>query len=157
MKKLFLLAFLGGLVMSEQVIIKNGSLGGFEGDSKIFSGNVKVNMLFKETPFAPMSGALVEFDKNARTAWHLHPHGQTLVVTDGEIITKTPGQKAVITKKGDVISCPPGVRHFHGATDTSHGAHIALTQIKDGNSVEWMELISDAEYKQALTEARENH
>lgn len=96
----------------------------------------------------------MEFSKNARSAWHTHPAGQTLIVTQGEILTKVPGQKAVITKKGDVISCPPNVRHFHGATDTSSGSHIALTQEKDGKNVSWENLVSEAEYKEALKEAR---
>ncbi len=138
-----------------QVIEKAGSLGSFKGDSKIFSGDVQVHMMFKANDFRDFSGALVEFSKGARSAWHTHPKGQTLIVTEGEIITKVPGQKASIAKKGDVISCPVGVEHFHGSTDSMHGSHIALTGEIDGKNVEWHQKVSDAEYKEALKEARE--
>lgn len=112
-------------------------------------------MMFKSNEWRNFSGALVEFEVSARSACHTHPQGQTLIVTEGEIITKVPGQKAFIAKKGDVISCPIGVRHFHGATNTSSGAHIALTGEKEGKNVEWLELVSDEEYENALKEARE--
>lgn len=112
-------------------------------------------MMFKSNEWRNFSGALVEFEASARSACHTHPQGQTLIVTEGEIITKVPGQKAFIAKKGDVISCPIGVRHFHGATNTSSGAHIALTGEKEGKNVEWLELVSDEEYENALKEARE--
>ena len=137
-----------------QTITKNGELGSLKGDPKIFSGEVKVSMLFKSSSWREFSGALVEFSKNARSAWHTHPAGQTLIVTEGEILTKIPGQAANIAKKGDVISCPPNIRHFHGASDTSHGNHIALTQEKDGKNVNWQELVSYEEYAKALKEAR---
>ena len=111
-------------------------------------------MLFNSETWREFGGALVEFEKSSRSAWHTHPAGQTLIVTDGEILTKVPGQKASIAKKGDVISCPPNVRHFHGATDSSKGAHIALTQEKNGKNVTWENLVSDVEYQEALNEAR---
>ena len=82
-----------------QVIEKAGSLGSFKGDSKIFSGDVQVYMMFKANECRDFSGGLVEFSKGARSAWHTHPKGQTLIVTEGEIITKVPGQKASIAKK----------------------------------------------------------
>ncbi|MBC5857648.1 cupin domain-containing protein [Campylobacter jejuni] len=138
-----------------QIVEKAGMHGSFKGNFKIFSGDVKVSMLFKANEWRAFSGGLVEFSKGARSAWHTHPQGQTLIVTEGEIITKAPGQKAFIAKKGDVISCPIGVKHFHGATNTSSGAHIALTGEKEGENVEWLELVSDEEYENALKEARE--
>lgn len=138
-----------------QVIEKAGSLGSFKGDYKIFSGDVQVYMMFKANVFRDFSGALVEFSKGARSAWHTHPKGQTLIVTEGEIITKVPGQKASIAKKGDVISCPVGVEHFHGATDSMHGSHIALAGEIDGKNAKWHQKVSDIEYKEALKEARE--
>ena len=156
-KTLFILTLLGGVAMADtQTITKSGELASLKGDSKIFSGDVKVSMMFKSDSWRDFSGALVEFSKNARSAWHTHPAGQTLIVTEGEILTKVPGQKASIAKKGDVISCPPNVRHFHGATDTSRGSHIALTQEKDGKNLAWENLVSDSEYKEALKEARAN-
>ena len=154
-KTLFILTLLGGVAMADtQTITKSGELASLKGDSKIFSGDVKVSMMFKSDSWRDFGGALVEFSKNARSAWHTHPAGQTLIVTEGEILTKIPGQAASIAKKGDVISCPPNIRHFHGASDTSHGSHIALTQEKDGKNVNWQELVSDEEYAKALKEAR---
>lgn len=153
---LFLIMILCNLLEGVQMqeLESKGIHGNFKGDSKIFSGNVKVSMMFKSNEWRNFSGALVEFEPSARSAWHTHPQGQTLIVTNGEILTKVPGQKAFIAKKGDVISCPIGVKHFHGATNTSSGAHIALTGEKDGKNVEWFELVSDKEYKEALDEAK---
>lgn len=150
---MILCSFLQGVQMQE--LESKGIHGNFKGDSKIFSGNVKVSMMFKVNEWRNFSGALVEFEPSARSAWHTHPQGQTLIVTEGEIITKVPGQKAVIAKKGDVISCPIGVKHFHGATNTNKGVHIALTGEKEGKNVEWLELVSDEEYENALKEAME--
>ena len=153
---LFCIFIVGGFLMADsQTITKSGELGGFVGNAQNFSGKVKVSMMFKAESWREMIGALVEFDKNARSAWHTHTAGQTLIVTDGEILTKVPGQKATIAKKGDVISCPPNTRHFHGATDTSSGSHIAITQEKNGKNTDWLELVSEQEYKEALSEARQ--
>lgn len=154
-RSLVLISILGGLAMAteSQSITKNGELGSFEGNSQNFSGKVKVSMMFKSESWRDMIGALVEFEKGSRSAWHTHTAGQTLIVTDGEIITKVPGHKASIAKKGDVISCPPDVKHFHGATDKSKGSHIAITQEKNGKNTQWLELVSDEEYKQAINEA----
>ncbi|EDP4964729.1 cupin domain-containing protein [Campylobacter jejuni] len=101
-----------------QELEKAGIHGSFKGDSKFFSKNVKVSMMFKSNEWRNFSGALVEFEASARSAWHTHPQGQTLIVTEGEIITKVPGQK-------------------------------------EGKNVEWLELVSDEEYENALKEARE--
>lgn len=161
MKKVLFLACFGAILAfadkgeNMQVVEKAGVHGSFKGDSKIFSGEVKVSMMFRANEWRDFSGGLVEFSKNARSAWHTHPKGQTLIVTEGEIITKAVGQKATIAKKGDVISCPIGVKHFHGATESSKGAHIALTSEVNGKNVEWLELVSEEEYKNALKEARE--
>lgn len=161
MKKFLCLLMLSGTFAlasvgeNMQIIEKVGTHGSFKGDAKIFSGEVEVEMMFKANEWRDFSGGLVEFSKGARSAWHTHPKGQTLIVTEGEIITKAEGQKALIAKKGDVISCPVGVKHFHGASNTSAGAHIALTSEINGKNVEWLELVSDEEYKNALKEARE--
>ncbi|RDU65239.1 cupin domain-containing protein [Helicobacter sp. MIT 14-3879] len=130
-----------------QEVIKEGSLGEFKGDSKYFSGNVKVKMLFKSDSYRPFSGALVEFSPKARSAWHKHPAGQTLIVTQGVIYTGTENGITQIAKKGDVITCPPEVKHWHGAGVNQSGAHIALTGEKDGQNVTWLEKLSDEEYE----------
>ena len=136
-----------------QFIDRAGILGSFKGDSKIFSGEVKVNMMFKDNSWRNFGGGLVEFSKNARSAWHTHPAEQTLIVTDGEILTSTESGESFIAKKGDVISCPPNIKHFHSATSKSSGAHIALTGTKDSKNATWLELVSDEEYKNALQKA----
>lgn len=146
---------LGGVAMADQTqfIDRAGSLGGFVGDSKIFSGEVKVSTMFKSNEWREFSGGLVEFGPKARSAWHTHPAGQTLVVMEGEILTAT-ADEAYIAKKGDVISCPPNVKHFHGATSGSKGVHLALTGTKDGKNVTWLEKVSDKEYEEALKKVK---
>lgn len=139
---------------SEQELIKAGSLGEFEGSDKFFSGKVKVTMLFNDAPYRAFGGGLVEFSKGARTAWHTHPAGQTLIVTEGEIITGSENGEVQIARKGDTIIFPPDVKHWHGATDKQNGAHIALTGVKDGQNVNWLEKLSDEEYKSALKKAK---
>lgn len=156
MYKLVCFLLLGVISMADtQKITKNGELGSFKGDAKFFSGDVDVAILFKSEAWRTFGGALVKFAPKARSAWHLHPAGQTLIVTEGEIITKIPGQKATIAKKGDVISCPPNIKHFHGATDKVSGTHIAITQEKDGENVKWLELVNDKEYQEALMEIKQ--
>ena len=156
-KFIALCVIFGGLSMvnaAEQELVKAGSLGGFEGDDKIFSGKVKVTTLFKDAPYRAFGGGLVEFSKGARTAWHTHPAGQTLIVTEGTIITGSENGEVQIAHKGDTILCPPNVKHWHGATDKQNGAHIALTGVKNGQNVVWLEKLSDEEYKSALKKAK---
>lgn len=137
-----------------QELIKAGSLGGFVGDEKIFTGKVKVTKLFNDAPYRAFGGGLVEFERGARSAWHTHPAGQTLIVTKGVIITGTEQGEVQIAREGDTILCPPNLKHWHGATDKQSGAHIALTGVKDGNNVNWLEKVSDEEYKAALKKAK---
>lgn len=132
-----------------QIIEKENSRPSFKGDSNIFSGEVRVTMLFENKEWREFGGALVEFSPNARSAWHTHPAGQTLIVTEGEIITQVLGEKASVAKKGDVISCPPNIKHWHGARN-SKASHIALTGYRDGKNVEWLELVSDEDYQKAI-------
>ena len=156
-KSIALCVILGGFSMvnaSEQELIKAGSLGGFEGNDTIFSGKVKVTKLFNDAPYRAFGGGLVEFSKGARTAWHTHPAGQTLIVTEGEIITGSENGEVRIARKGDTIICPPDVKHWHGATDKQNGAHIALTGVRNGQNVVWLEKLSDEEYKSALKKAK---
>lgn len=137
-----------------QEIVKAGSLGGFVGDENIFTGKVKVTKLFNDAPYRPFGGGLVEFERGARSAWHTHPAGQTLIVTKGVIITGTEQGEVQIAREGDTILCPPNLKHWHGASDKQSGAHIALTGVKAGNNVNWLEKISDEEYKAALKKAK---
>ena len=136
-----------------QEIVKAGSLGGFKGDSKIFSGEVNVKMLFKSGDYRNFSGAEVTFSPKARTAWHTHPAGQTLIVTQGTIYTGTKQGITQIAKVGDVVLCPSDIEHWHGAGLKEKGVHIALTHEKDGKNVTWLELLSDTEYEGYIKEA----
>ena len=136
-----------------QEVVKAGSLGGFKGDSKIFSGEVSVKMLFKSDYYRSFGGGEVTFSPRARTAWHTHPAGQTLIVTQGKIYTGTKAGITQIAKVGDVVLCPPDIEHWHGAGLKEKGVHIALTHEKDGKNVTWLELLSDAEYEGYIKEA----
>lgn len=157
MKKLLCATFLAitisGGAMAEQTINKKGSLGGFDGPDNIFSGKVKVTNIVQKTEWMPFSGGLVEFSPNARSAWHTHPAGQTLIVTAGKILTATKNGKAHIAEVGDAILCPPNIEHFHGAAGNEKGAHIALTAYLNNQNVTWLKKVSDEEYQTALKKA----
>ena len=104
-----------------------------------------------DTPFqgaapARAGGAVVTFEPGARTAWHKHPLGQTLIVTSGCGWVQSEGSPKVEIRPGDVVWCPPGERHWHGATPTTAMTHIAIVEQLDGKSVEWMEKVSDEQY-----------
>ncbi|TQR33172.1 cupin domain-containing protein [Campylobacter sp. MIT 99-7217] len=137
-----------------QELIQKGTLGGFKGDSKIFSGEVSVDMAFKANEWRDFSGGLVRFSPKARSAWHTHPKGQTLLVLEGAIITGTETGQVQVAKKGDVISCPPNLKHWHGALDDEAGMHLALTSEIDGKNVTWLKKVSDKEYNKALIRAK---
>lgn len=166
MKQLMTMTFVVGLVFTNityakeakvqkiQEVIKAGSLGEFKGDSKIFSGEVSVKILFKSEDYRNYSGAEVTFSPRARSAWHTHPAGQTLIVTQGTIYTGTKEGIVQIAKPGDVVLCPSDVGHWHGAGLKEKGVHIALTHEKDGNNVTWLELLSDEEYEEAIRKAK---
>lgn len=138
----------------KQEITRKGALGGFKGDSKIFSGEVRVEMMFHANKWRSFSGGAVHFAPKARSAWHTHPAGQTLIVTEGSIYTGTREGVIDIARAGDVISCPPDVEHWHGAGAESSGTHIALTLEKDGINVLWGEKVSDEEYERAIQQAK---
>lgn len=121
-----------------------------KGDSRIFSGDVRITMLFEKNAWRNFSGARVHFSPKARSAWHTHPAGQTLIVTQGVIYTGTKNGIVHKAETGESIACPPNVAHWHGAGLESSGTHIALTQYdKDSNVVRGQKL-SDEEYLQAI-------
>ncbi|MFN7929513.1 MAG: carboxymuconolactone decarboxylase family protein [Blastocatellia bacterium] len=112
-----------------------------------FTGTVGVELFLEATAPSPLTGARVTFAPGARTAWHSHPLGQTLIVTAGAGWVQQEGGEKQEIKIGDVVWTPPGVKHWHGATTTDRLTHIALTeQQADGKRVEWMEKVSDAQY-----------
>lgn len=116
------------------------------GSDKTFSGTVYVAPVFPANePFAVNAGE-VTFMPGARSAWHTHPAGQMLVVTSGTGWVQERGQEKQIMRAGDVVWCPPGVEHWHGATDTTSVTHIAVQQFVDGEAVTWGELVADEDY-----------
>jgi len=129
-----------------QSITKAGTQASIKGSSEYFTGNVRVDPLFPVTEASPFSGAYVTFEPGARSFWHVHPTGQHLVVTSGVGWTQEVGKPKVEVKEGDVIWCPPGVKHWHGATATSSMTHMALTGTLNGKNVEWLEPVTDEQY-----------
>jgi quercetin dioxygenase-like cupin family protein len=128
-------------------IKRNGSQPSGKGSDAYFTGPVRIDPLFQAPDPARDSGALVTFEPGARTAWHTHPLGQTLMVTAGLGWTQCWGGPIEEIRPGDVVSCPPGVKHWHGATPTTAMAHIAI-QDRDANGkvVDWLEKVSDEQY-----------
>ena len=129
-----------------QTITRAGSLPSTKGPAEYFTGNVRVERLFAANESAPYSGAYVTFEPGARSNWHTHPAGQRLIVTAGVGRTQEWGGPVVEVRAGDHIWCPPGVKHWHGASPTQAMTHIALTGTRDGKSVEWMEKVTDEQY-----------
>lgn len=128
-------------------IQRNGSQPSSKGPAEYFTGNVRVDPLFQSPDPARATGGLVTFEPGARSAWHTHPLGQTLIVVSGLGWHQCEGEPKEEIRSGDVITCAPGKRHWHGATSTTAMSHIAITE-RDANGkvVEWMEKVSDEQY-----------
>jgi quercetin dioxygenase-like cupin family protein len=127
-------------------IDRNGSLPSVKGPTEYFTGNVRIDMMFERKGEARHAGAIVTFEPGARSAWHTHPLGQTLIVTAGKGWTQCEGGPIVEINAGDILWCPPGHKHWHGATPTTAMTHIAIQEALDGKVVDWMEQVTDAEY-----------
>ncbi|EPR27891.1 MULTISPECIES: (R)-mandelonitrile lyase [Geobacillus] len=128
-------------------IVRNGAQPSAKGQEAYFTGSVRVDSLFQENEFAPYSAAYVTFEPGARTAWHTHPVGQRLIVTYGVGWVQEWGGPIREIRTGDVVWFPPGVKHWHGATPTTAMTHIALTGVANGKAVEWLEKVSDEQYR----------
>ena len=128
-------------------ITRNGSQASVPGSSDWFTGTVRVDPLFQAPPPARVAGASVTFEPGARTAWHTHPLGQTLVVTAGHGRVQREGGPIEEIGPGDVVWFPPGEKHWHGASPTTAMTHIAIQEALDGKVVEWLEHVSDAQYQ----------
>ena len=129
-----------------QRISQAGSQPSVKGPAEYFTGDVRIDPLFPANDSAPCSGAYVTFEPGARSAWHIHPKGQHLLVTAGVGRTGEWGGTVEEIKTGDVIWCPPGVKHWHGASPSTAMTHIALTGTVNGKNVEWMEKVTDEQY-----------
>ncbi len=129
-----------------QTISRAGSQPSAKGPAEYFTGNVRVDPLFPAKDNAHVSGAYVTFEPGARSAWHIHPTGQHLIVTAGVGRTQERGGPIEEIKAGDVIWCPPKIKHWHGASPTTAMTHIAITGTINGKNVEWMEKVTDEQY-----------
>jgi len=125
-----------------------------KGPAENFSGSVRVDPLFQAHEPSRTSGALVTFEPGARSTWHTHPLGQALIVTAGCGITQCWGEEPVRIRPGDVITCPPDKKHWHGAAPDTAMSHIAIQEAPNGKAVEWLERVSDEEYATAASKAQ---
>lgn len=129
-----------------QQIARAGSTPAVVGPDATFTGRVRVEQLWPANPQITASGAYVTFEPGARSAWHTHPAGQRLVVVSGVGRTQEWGKPIQELRAGDVVWCPPGVKHWHGAAPTTAMTHLAVSGFLDGKNVEWMEKVSNEQY-----------
>jgi quercetin dioxygenase-like cupin family protein len=131
-------------------IKRSGSQPSGKGPAEYFTGTVRIDPLFQAPDPARVLGVSVTFEPGARTAWHKHPLGQTLIVTYGCGWVQSEGGPKEEIRPGDVVWCPPGEKHWHGATSRTAMTHIAILEHLNGKTVDWMEKVSDEEYQASL-------
>lgn len=127
-------------------ITRAGSQPSSRGPADWFTGTVRVDPLFQAAAPARVAGAAVTFEPGARTAWHTHPLGQTLLVTSGLGRAQREGGPIEEIRPGDVVWFPPHEKHWHGASPTTAMTHLAIQESLDGTAVEWLEKVTDAQY-----------
>jgi quercetin dioxygenase-like cupin family protein len=137
----------GGLKEGGVTVQKAGAQPPSTGAPANFTGEVRVEGRFQATLPARVSGGTVSFAPGARTAWHTHPLGQTLIVTAGEGLVQHWGGSAQAIRPGDVVWIPPGVKHWHGATPISAMTHVAISEALDGKTVDWLEHVTEKQYR----------
>jgi quercetin dioxygenase-like cupin family protein len=129
-----------------------------KGPAEYFTGTVRIDPLFQANNPARAVGASVTFEPRARTAWHTHPLGQTLIVTAGCGLAQAWGGGPVKEiRPGDVVWIPPGEKHWHGATATAAMTHIAIQEQLDGKTADWMEKVSDEQYQGGRHDNNKQH
>ena len=128
-------------------IARSGSQPSNKGPADWFTGTVRIDPLFSAPSPARVAGAAVTFEPGARTAWHTHPLGQTLIVTFGLGRAQRDGGPVEEIRPGDVIWFEPGEKHWHGASPTNAMQHFAIQESLDGKAVEWLEKVSDEQYQ----------
>lgn len=131
----------------ELEIQRAGSKPSTKGADDYFSGAVRIDPLFDRQDPARVAAALVTFEPGARTAWHIHPLGQTLIVTAGAGWAQCEDGRVEELHPGDVVWFPPNIKHWHGATPTTAMTHIAIQEKLNGSAVTWLEKVSDEEYR----------
>jgi quercetin dioxygenase-like cupin family protein len=127
-----------------------GSQASAVGSADWFTGKVRIDQPFAGTDAARVSGATVTFEPGARTAWHTHPLGQTLLVIAGLGWTQKEGGPVEEIRPGDVVWFAPGEKHWHGATATTGMSHVAINEKLDGRAVDWLEQVSEEQYPKAV-------
>ena len=125
---------------------RNGSQPSQQGPQEYFTGSVRIDPLNQAPEPARVTAVSVTFEPGARTAWHRHPLGQTLIVTAGCGWVQSEGEPKIEIRPGDVVWCPPNEKHWHGATPSTAMTHVAIVEALDGKTVEWMEKVSDEQY-----------
>lgn len=128
-------------------ISRNGSKPSVKGPADWFTGTVRMEPLFQPEAPARTAGVLVTFEPGARTAWHTHPLGQTLIITAGLGWVQREGGAVEEVRPGDVVWIPPGEKHWHGATPTTAMSHIGIHEELDGKSADWLEHVADERYR----------
>ena len=150
--KLLALLAATGLVqaggVSEITVSRGSSSEKVTAPAENFTGTVRLQSQFRRESPSRLSGATVFFEPAARTKWHTHPVGQTLVVLSGTGFVQRWGGKRETIREGDVVWIPPNVKHWHGATATSSMSHVAIVETVDGKSVDWLEAVSDQQYEE---------
>ncbi|AZV20892.1 cupin domain-containing protein [Mesorhizobium sp. M7A.F.Ce.TU.012.03.2.1] len=127
-------------------ITRNGSQASARGSTDYFTGAVRIDAPFKGSEPARVGGATVTFEPGARTAWHTHPLGQTLIVLSGAGLVQREGGPIEPILPGDIVWFAPGEKHWHGAAPTTAMSHIAVAEALDGKVVDWLEHVSDEQY-----------
>lgn len=133
-------------------IYKAGSQASVAGPNEWFTGNVRIDPIINREDPARVQAASVTFEPRARTAWHTHPLGQTIIVTSGCGIVQEAGGTAEIIRPGDVIWTPPGIKHWHGALPSTAMTHLVIVEKLDGKAVDWMEHVDENQYKSSCPE-----
>ena len=128
-------------------ILRAGSRPSGKGPASWFTGTVRIDPLFNPFDAERVQGAQVTFEPGARTAWHTHPLGQTLIITTGLGWVQREGGPIEEVRPGDVVWFPPGLKHWHGASPTNAMTHIAVQESAGGKNVDWLEKVSDEQYR----------
>ena len=142
-----LVLFTSYLWASDLRITRSGSQPSARGSVDYFTGAMRIDSPFQGSDPARVGGGIVTFEPGARTAWHTHPLGQTLIVTAGVGLIQQWGGTIQEMKQGDVVWIPLGVKHWHGATETTGMTHIAIAEALEGKAAQWMEKVSDEQYR----------
>ncbi|TRC93665.1 cupin domain-containing protein [Mesorhizobium sp. WSM4303] len=128
-------------------IKRSGSQPSAKGPADYFTGSVRIDAPFKGSEPARVGGATVTFEPGARTAWHTHPLGQTLIVLSGTGLVQREGGPIEAIRPGDIVWFAPGEKHWHGAAPATAMSHIAIAEALDGKVVDWLEKVSDEQYE----------